>query len=142
VERLVSGARGAIVKSTGDGVLATFDGPARAIDCAVEVVGAVRGLGLEVRVGLHTGEVEITPDDVRGIAVHVASRIMALAGPGEVLVSGAIPPLVLGSGLEFEDLGAHDLKGVPGPWTVARVAGTAAAARVPTSHRAALDGRS
>jgi class 3 adenylate cyclase len=142
VERLVSGARGAIVKSTGDGVLATFDGPARAIDCAVEVVGAVRGLGLEVRVGLHTGEVEITPDDVRGIAVHVASRIMALAGPGEVLVSGAIPPLVLGSGLEFEDLGVHDLKGVPGPWTVARVAGTAAAARVPTSHRAALDGRS
>jgi class 3 adenylate cyclase len=80
VERLVSGARGAIVKSTGDGVLATFDGPARAIDGAVEVVGTVRGLGLEVRGGLHTGEVEITPDDVRGIAVHVASRIRALAG--------------------------------------------------------------
>jgi len=117
----VAAYRGAVVKTTGDGVLATFDGPARAIECATDLTQAVRDLGLEIRAGLHTGEVEERDGDVHGIAVHIAARVMALAGPGEVLVSAAVPPLVLGSGLQFADRGRHRLKGVPDEWNVYRV---------------------
>lgn len=118
VEKHVVGARGEVIKFTGDGALATFDGPARAINCACAIRDAVQDLGLNIRAGLHTGEVEMIGRDVHGIAVHIAARIMALAGPGEVLVSGAIPPLVLGSRIVFDDRGSHELKGVRDPWPV------------------------
>jgi class 3 adenylate cyclase len=121
VEQHVSSARGAVVKFTGDGALATFDGPARAINCACAIRDAMQDIGLSVRVGLHTGEVEVADSDVHGIAVHIAARIMALAAPGEVLVSGAIPPLVLGSRIAFDDRGSHELKGVPDRWSVLAV---------------------
>lgn len=116
VHRQIESFRGRALKSTGDGVMATFDGPARAIRCAVAINEAVRSLGLEVRTGLHTGEVEQRGEDVGGIAVHIAARVMAEAGANEVLVSGAVPPLVAGSGLEFDDRGSRQLKGVPGEW--------------------------
>jgi class 3 adenylate cyclase len=102
----------------GDGALATFDGPARAIECARSIRDAVGELGLQIRAGVHTGEIEIVGADVAGIAVHIAARIMALATPGEVLVSASVPPLVLGSGLQFMDRGTHTLKGVPDDWPV------------------------
>ena len=121
VESHVAGARGAVVKFTGDGALATFDGPARAINCACAIRDALDELGLPIRAGLHTGEVEMADGDVHGIAVHIAARIMALAAPGEVLVSGAIPPLVLGSRIAFVDRGSHELKGVPDRWPVLAV---------------------
>jgi class 3 adenylate cyclase len=121
VERHVAGARGAVVKFTGDGALATFDGPARAINCACAIRDALDDLGLPIRTGLHTGEVEVADGDVHGIAVHIAARIMALAAPGEVLVSGAIPPLVLGSRIAFDDRGSYELKGVPDRWPVLAV---------------------
>jgi class 3 adenylate cyclase len=121
VNRHVASARGVVVKFTGDGALATFDGPARAINCACAIRDGVRDLGLDIRAGLHTGEVEMAGSDVHGIAVHIAARIMALAGPGEVLVSGAIPPLVLGSRIAFDDRGTHQLKGVPDQWPVRAV---------------------
>jgi len=117
----VASARGDVIKFTGDGALATFDGPARAITCACAIRDAVQDLGLDIRAGLHTGEVEMIGRDVHGIAVHIAARIMALAGPGEVLVSGAIPPLVLGSRIAFDDRGSHALKGVRDPWPVLAV---------------------
>jgi class 3 adenylate cyclase len=126
VERHVAGSRGAVVKFTGDGALATFDGPARAINCACAIRDAVEDLGLPIRAGLHTGEVEMVDGDVHGIAVHIAARIMALAAPGEVLVSGAVPPLVLGSRITFADRGSHELKGVPDPWPVLAVRDTRA----------------
>jgi class 3 adenylate cyclase len=107
-----------MVKFTGDGVLATFDGPARAIECACAIRDAVDGLGLSIRAGLHTGEIELGDGDVHGIAVHITARIMALAGRDEVLVSGVVPPLVLGSRLSFTARGEHELKGVPGGWSV------------------------
>ena len=121
VERHVAGSRGVVVKFTGDGALATFDGPARAIICACAIRDAVEDLGLTIRAGLHTGEVEMADGDVHGIAVHIAARIMALAAPGEVLVSGVIPPLVLGSRITFTDRGDQELKGVPGSWRVLAV---------------------
>ena len=124
VERQVAAARGIVVKFTGDGALATFDGPARAINCACAIRDAVEDLGLKIRVGLHTGEVEMAAGDVHGIAVHIAARIMALAAPGEVLVSGVMPPLVLGSRIAFDDRGTHQLKGVPDPWPVLAVSNT------------------
>jgi class 3 adenylate cyclase/pimeloyl-ACP methyl ester carboxylesterase len=108
--------RGRFVKSTGDGFLATFDGPARAIRCAVALSQSVRTLGIEVRTGLHTGEIELRDQDVGGIAIHIAERVMGEADAGEVFVSGAIPPLVAGSGIDFDDLGQRALKGVPGEW--------------------------
>jgi class 3 adenylate cyclase len=118
IERHVTAARGTVVQFTGDGALATFDGPARAINCACAIRDSVEDLGLKIRVGLHTGEIEIGDGDIHGIAVHVAARIMALAGPGEVLVSGVVPPLVLGSRIMFDDRGSHELKGVPDTWPV------------------------
>jgi class 3 adenylate cyclase len=117
----VAGARGVVVKFTGDGALATFDGPARAINCACAIRDAVEDLGVEIRAGLHTGEVELVDGDVHGIAVHIAARIMALAAAGEVLVSGVIPPLVLGSRIAFTDRGIHELKGLPDRWPVLAV---------------------
>ena len=104
------------VKTLGDGMLATFDGPARAIRCSLAVTEAVKPLGIEVRVGLHTGEVEIVGDDVAGIGVHIAARVGALAETGEVLVSGTVKDLVAGSGIAFSERGEHVLKGVPDTW--------------------------
>jgi class 3 adenylate cyclase len=124
IERETVDARGKVVKFTGDGALATFDGPARAIDCACAIRDAVSDLGLSIRAGLHTGEVEVDDDDVHGIAVHIAARIMAIAQPNEVLVSGAVPPLVLGSGLAFDDRGSHSLRGVPDTWPILAVHGS------------------
>ncbi len=109
---------GIVVDTAGDGVFARFDGPARAVRAASAIVAAVHGLGLEVRAGVHTGEVELAGDGVAGIAVHVGARISALAGPGEVLVSGTVKDLVAGSGLEFAERGATELRGVPGTWQV------------------------
>jgi class 3 adenylate cyclase len=109
---LISQHRGKLVKMTGDGVLATFDGPGRAIRCAFAVRDALRPLGIEIRAGLHTGEVELRGDDIGGVGVHIAARVLERAGPGELLASSAVPLLVAGSGIAFEDRGEHDLKGV------------------------------
>ena len=106
------------VKSTGDGFLATFDGPARAVRCAQAILDASEGDGVRVRAGVHTGECEVMGDDVGGIAVHIAARVSALAGPSEVLVSRTVRDLVAGSGLEFDDRGTHELKGVPNTWEI------------------------
>jgi pimeloyl-ACP methyl ester carboxylesterase/class 3 adenylate cyclase len=108
--------RGREVDTAGDGFLATFDGPARAIRCAHAIRGSLRGIGLEIRSGLHTGEVEIMGDGIGGIAVHIGARIGALAGPGEILTSSTVKDLVVGSGLAFEDRGVHRLKGVTDGW--------------------------
>ena len=108
--------RGRQVKTLGDGVLATFDGPARAVRCAHQLAGRTREIGLELRTGVHTGEIEIMGDDVGGIAVHIGARVSSLARPGEVLVSSTVKDLVAGSGIEFDDRGPHELKGVPGEW--------------------------
>jgi class 3 adenylate cyclase len=108
--------RGRIVNTTGDGSLTTFDGPGRAIRCACAIRDAVRSLGIDIRAGLHTGEIELRGDDVAGMAVHIGARVSALAGAGEVLVSSTVKDLVAGSGIEFEDRGEHELKGVPGTW--------------------------
>ncbi|HJT37273.1 MAG TPA: adenylate/guanylate cyclase domain-containing protein [Actinomycetota bacterium] len=108
--------KGRIVDHQGDGFLATFDGPARAIRCALSLRDGVRGLGLETRAGVHTGEVEVRGDNIGGIAVHIGARVAAKAGPGEVFVSRTVADLVVGSSLEFEDRGVHALKGVPGEW--------------------------
>ncbi|MEZ5156417.1 MAG: adenylate/guanylate cyclase domain-containing protein [Solirubrobacterales bacterium] len=111
--------RGRLVKSLGDGALAVFDGPSRAISSALAARDRIRDLGLEVRAGLHTGECELLPDgDVGGLAVHIGARVSGLAGPGEVLVSGTVRDLVVGSGQELADRGEHELKGVPGPWRI------------------------
>jgi class 3 adenylate cyclase len=114
--------RGREVNTSGDGFLAMFDGPQRAIRCAMAIRDAVQALGIEVRAGLHTGECEVRGDDIGGIGVHIGARVSALAGPNEVLVSSTLRDLVIGSGLEFEDRGAHELKGVPGEWRLFAVA--------------------
>jgi class 3 adenylate cyclase len=108
--------RGNEIKTTGDGFMASFDGPARAIRCASAISDATEHLGIQVRLGLHTGECEIRGDDLGGLAVHIAARIGGLAASGEILVSGIVKDLVAGSGLEFEDRGEYELKGVPGSW--------------------------
>ena len=110
--------RGSEVSTTGDGVLATFDGPARGIRCARSIADAVRPLGFEVRAGLHTGECEVIDDNVGGIAVHTAARVATLAQPSEVLVSHTVRDLVAGSGLKFASRGTHTLKGIPGDWSL------------------------
>jgi class 3 adenylate cyclase len=114
--------RGREVNKSGDGFLAMFDGPQRAIRCAMAIRDAVQALGIEVRAGLHTGECEVRGDDIGGIGVHIGARVSALAGPSDVLVSSTLRDLVIGSGLEFEDRGAHELKGVPGEWHLFAVA--------------------
>ena len=114
--------RGREVNTSGDGFLAMFDGPQRAIRCAMAIRDAVQALGIAVRAGLHTGECEVRGDDIGGIAVHIGARVSALAGPNDVLVSSTLRDLVIGSGLEFEDRGAHQLKGVPGEWHLFAVA--------------------
>jgi class 3 adenylate cyclase len=115
--------RGREVKTTGDGFLATFDGPARAVRCACAIVQAVKSLGLDVRAGVHTGECELVGDDVGGIAVHIGQRVSSLAGPGEVLASSTVRDLVAGSGLVFEPRGEHVLRGLPEQWRLYAVAG-------------------
>jgi class 3 adenylate cyclase len=114
--------RGREVNTSGDGFLAMFDGPQRAIRCAMAIRDTVKTLGIEVRAGLHTGECEVRGDDIGGIAVHIGARVSALAGPNDVLLSSTLRDLVIGSGLEFEDRGAYELKGVPGEWHLFAVA--------------------
>jgi class 3 adenylate cyclase/pimeloyl-ACP methyl ester carboxylesterase len=114
--RLIDQHRGRLIKTTGDGVLATFDGPGRAIRCALAMEPALARLRMSIRAGLHTGEVEDRGDDIGGIAVHAASRVMSKAGPGEVLVSRVVADLVAGSGIGFVDRGDVELKGMPGAW--------------------------
>jgi class 3 adenylate cyclase/pimeloyl-ACP methyl ester carboxylesterase len=121
VRRELARFRGEERDTAGDGFFATFDGPARAIRCAESVVGAVRDLGLEVRAGVHTGECQLHDGKVAGIAVAIGARVAALAGPGEVLVSQTVKDLVAGSGITFDDRGAHALKGVPGEWRLCAV---------------------
>jgi class 3 adenylate cyclase len=114
--------RGREVDTAGDGVMATFDGPARAVSCAGAIARSVRDLGIEIRAGVHTGEVELAGTDIRGIAVHIGARVAALASASEVLVSSTVKDLVAGSAVVFEDAGVHELKGVPGIWRIFRVA--------------------
>jgi pimeloyl-ACP methyl ester carboxylesterase/class 3 adenylate cyclase len=123
VRRQVARFGGRLVRSTGDGALATFDGPARAVACARAVGAGASQLGIEVRAGLHTGEIEVLGDDIGGIAVHIAARVADLAGPGEVLVSRTVSDLVAGSGIVFAERGTHELRGVPTPWPLYAVVG-------------------
>jgi len=123
VRRQLERFHGREVNTTGDGFLAWFDGPARAIRCATAIRDALRGLGLEVRAGVHTGEIELRDDDISGIAVHVAARVAAAAAAGEVLVSRIVVDLVAGSGLGFTARGEHAFKGVPGEWGLFAVEG-------------------
>jgi class 3 adenylate cyclase len=122
---VVAGHGGTVVKSTGDGVLGWFDGPARAIRCAVELRDELARAGLVCRAGLHSGEVERRGDDIAGIAVHIAARVEAQAEPGEVLVSRTVKDLVVGSRMRFTDRGVHRLKGVDDDWQLLAVAGIA-----------------
>jgi class 3 adenylate cyclase len=112
---------GRLIKTTGDGILATFDGPGRAIRCAIALRDALRPLGLEIRAGLHTGEIELRGEDIAGIAVHIATRVLEAAAAGELLVSAAVPMLVAGAGFEFDDRGDHELKGIDGTWQLLAV---------------------
>lgn len=116
--------RGRVVKSTGDGALVTFEGPARAVRCAAALQASLRGEQVRTRAGLHTGEIELRGDDIGGIGVHIAARVEALAEPDEVLVTRTVTDLVAGSGISFADRGLHDLKGVPGSWQLFAVTGT------------------
>lgn len=118
VQKNLARFRGTEIKSTGDGMLATFDGPARAVRCARAIVDEVGQLGIEIRAGLHTGECEMMGHDIGGIAVHIGARVAALAGASEVLVSSTVKDLVAGSGMQFSDRGLHVLKGVPGDWRI------------------------
>jgi class 3 adenylate cyclase len=123
VRARVENHQGRVVKATGDGVLAMFDGPTRAIESARAIIAAAPSLGIEVRAGLHSGEVELRGDDLGGMAVHIGARVSARAEPSEVLVSRTLKDLVVGSGIEFEDRGAAELKGVPGEWQLYALAG-------------------
>jgi class 3 adenylate cyclase len=111
------------LKTTGDGFLAVFDDPARAVECARRLREAVAGIGLELKAGLHTGRCEVSDGDIAGIAVHVAARVLQAAGPGEVLVSGTIRDVLLGSEFLFDDRGRHRLKGIDGEWPLFAVTG-------------------
>ena len=116
IDRLLARFGGRLVKRTGDGALATFDGPARAVQCATAIRSAINQLGLSTRAGLHTGEIEQRGDDVAGIAVHIAQRVQGMAQPDEVVVSRTVVELVVGSGLQFREFGEFELRGVPGRW--------------------------
>jgi class 3 adenylate cyclase len=126
-DRLIRGEldrhRGRLVKNTGDGILATFDGPARAIRCAQAIATGVKVLGIDVRAGLHAGEIELRGEDVTGMAVNIAARVMDAAGPGEVVVSSTVKDLVAGSGLRFAERSTRELRGVPGEWRLFAVEG-------------------
>jgi class 3 adenylate cyclase len=113
--------RGREIEQTGDGFLATFDGPARAVTCAVRLAEALRTRGITIRAGIHTGEVELEGDTLRGLAVHLAARVMAGAERSGILVSSTVRDLVIGSGIEFAERGQHELKGVPGTWELFEV---------------------
>lgn len=128
---------GRIVKHMGDGLLATFDGPGRAVAAAEAMLAAVEELGVQLRAGIHTGEVDLLGDDVGGMAVHIGARVGALAGPGEILVSGTVRDLVVGSSLCFSDRGEHELKGVPGTWRIYAVGEDRAPAAEPLDAAAA-----
>jgi class 3 adenylate cyclase len=119
--------RGRLIKTTGDGLLATFDGPARAVRAALAMRDGSEALELELRAGIHVGECELRADDVAGIAVHIAARLEGAAGPGEVVVSSTVKDLVVGSGLEFSERGSQELKGVPGQWSLYTATGDAEA---------------
>jgi class 3 adenylate cyclase len=123
IDRQLARFGGHLVKRTGDGVLATFDGPARAVQCATAIRDAVGQVGLQIRVGLHAGEIDQRGDDVAGIAVHLAQRVQSMARPGEVLVSRTVVDLVVGSELRFEDRGEHEVRGLPGTWRLFAVDG-------------------
>jgi pimeloyl-ACP methyl ester carboxylesterase/class 3 adenylate cyclase len=125
--RVVEAGRGRFVKSTGDGLLATFDGLAQAVRAAVEMRERARELGVETRSGIHTGECELIGEDVAGIAVHIAARVESKGRPGEVTTTGTVKDLVIGSGIEFDERGVHELKGVPGAWPLFAVSGDAEA---------------
>jgi class 3 adenylate cyclase len=122
VRRQLARFRGQEIGTAGDGFLATFDGPARAVRCAAAIREALEEAALEVRAGVHTGECERMGDNIGGLAVHIGARVAALAGPGEIFVSSTVKDLVAGAGITFEDRGSHSLKGVPGDWHVFRVA--------------------
>jgi class 3 adenylate cyclase len=119
--------RGREVNTVGDGFVAIFDSPSRAIECAQAIRNSLEALHLDVRAGIHTGEIEVRGSDIAGLAVHIGARVSGNAGPGEVIVSGAVPPLLAGSGFEFEDRGEHQLKGVPGVWRIHAVMGRSTA---------------
>ncbi|HYA69681.1 MAG TPA: adenylate/guanylate cyclase domain-containing protein [Acidimicrobiales bacterium] len=129
---------GTIVKSTGDGHLATFEGPTHAIRCAEQLLKDAESLGVEIRAGIHTGECELMGDDLGGIAVHIAARIMSLAAPGEILVSSSLRDLVVGSGIGFDERGSHELKGVPGQWHLLAVDPKGAQPGTPEARLASL----
>lgn len=115
-QQLVTQYRGRLVNRTGDGLLATFDGPARGVRCAEAMCGEVHDLGVDVRAGVHVGEIELRGGEIDGIAVHLAARVMSEADAGQVVVTRTVKDLTAGSGLDFDDLGIHDLKGIPDPW--------------------------
>jgi class 3 adenylate cyclase len=121
VRRALAEFRGEAIRTTGDGFLAAFDGPGRAVRCAQLIVENAPKLGVDLRAGLHTGECEVRGDDLAGIAIHTGARVAALAGRGEVLVTGTVRDLVAGSGIEFTDRGRHSLKGVPSEWRILAV---------------------
>ncbi len=128
------------IKNLGDGFFAAFDGAALAVRCGREITAAARELGIEIRAGIHSGECEVLGGDLGGIAVHIGARVGALAGASEVLVSGTVCDLVVGSGLEFEELGSRELKGVPGSWRICRLSGDrrSGAHAVATAHPSAV----
>jgi class 3 adenylate cyclase len=121
VQRLLDRHDGVLVKNTGDGALARFAAPAHAVRCAVAMTETAQKFGIEIRSGLHAGEIELRGDDIGGLAVHIASRVSALAGPSEVLTTGTVRDLVVGSGIVFDDRGRHNLKGVPDEWQLLAV---------------------
>jgi class 3 adenylate cyclase len=122
VRAALAGHRGRVVKTTGDGFLATFDGTGRALRCATDILVGAKDIGLELRAGVHTGEVEVRGDDIAGLAVTIAKRVCDLAGPGQVLVTRTVADHLVGSGISFEDSGDRELKGVPGVWRLFAVA--------------------
>ena len=136
VQRQLDRFRGRLIKNMGDGLLASFDGPARAVRCASAIRDALRGLGLGIRAGLHAGEIEVRGNDVSGITVNITQRVQAVAEPGEVLASRTVVDLVMGSGIEFDVRPDHHLKGLPGTWQLYAVAGSAG-----TRDRTALRSR-
>jgi len=121
VVRLLDRYEGIHVKNTGDGTLARFAGPAQGVRCAAAMVATAKNFGVEIRAGLHTGEIELRGDDIGGLAVHIASRVSELAHPGEVLTTGTVRDLVVGSGIVFDDRGRHSLRGVPEQWQLLTV---------------------